>query len=110
MMHNALIMIGFLLMLAGPLMQGLTGSDNPNAYIFAPILLAGSIPLLAGREIRPNPRIMAQAILLCGAVALGLWYLGGLMAPVAVAPALPVGSAITGALVAVAANLLRSRA
>ncbi|MBD9526916.1 hypothetical protein [Paracoccus sp. PAR01] len=104
-----LLVIGYVLMLAGPLLQGLSGSANPNAYIFAPILLAGSIPLVAGRNIQPSARIMAQGILICGAVVLGLWYLGGLAAPMAIAPAAPVGAAIAGALIAAAANLLKFR-
>lgn len=108
-MHLVLTVFGFALMLIGPLLQGLTGSDNPNAYIFAPILLAGSIPYVAGRQIRPSPRLMAQAILICGVIVLGMWYLGGLMAPVVLAAQAPIGCAIAGALIAAAANLLRVR-
>ncbi|MTH78718.1 hypothetical protein [Paracoccus aestuariivivens] len=109
MIRIALLIAGFALMLVGPLLQGLSGSDNPNAYLFAPVLLAGSIPMLAGRNISPNPRIMAQGILLCGLIVLGMWYLGGLAAPMAIAPAAPVGCAIAGALIAAAANLLKFR-
>lgn len=108
-MRLVLLIIGYALMLIGPLLQGLSGSDNPNAYIFAPILLAGSIPMVAGRNIQPSARLMAQGILICGAVVLGLWYLGGLAAPITIAPAAPVGTAIAGAIVAAAANLLKFR-
>ena len=109
MMHIALFAIGFLLMLAAPLMQGLSGSENPNAYIFAPVMLAGSIPLLAGRNLSPSPRLMAQGILICGALCMGAWYLGSLMQPMAIRPAAPIGTAIAGAVIAAAANLLRPR-
>ena len=68
-MRLVLLIIGYALMLIGPLLQGLSGSDNPNAYIFAPILLAGSIPMVAGRNIQPSARLMAQGILICGAGA-----------------------------------------
>ncbi|SMO60746.1 hypothetical protein [Paracoccus laeviglucosivorans] len=104
-----LFALGFLMMLAGPFMQGMTGSDNPNAYVFAPVMLAGSIPLLAGRGLSPSPRLMAQAILICGALCMGAWWLGGQLDPVTMPAAAPVGTAITGALVAAAANLLRAR-
>ncbi|HRM76237.1 MAG TPA: hypothetical protein PLI13_16220, partial [Paracoccus sp. (in: a-proteobacteria)] len=73
----------YALMLAGPLLQGLAGKTDPNAYIFAPVLLAGSIPLIAGRAIAPSPKLMALAILICGAVVMGLWYLGTLLVPAA---------------------------
>lgn len=104
-----LFVLGFVLMLLGPFLQGLTGSDNPNAYIFAPVMLAGSIPVLAGRGLSPNPRLMAQAILICGALCMGAWYLGGLLTPVAMPAAAPVGVAIAGALIVAAGNLLKAR-
>ena len=111
MMRRLLIVLGFALMLAGPLLQGLAGQDNPNAYIFAPVLLAGSIPLIAGRNVAPNPLLMALAILICGAVVMGLWYLGTLLvpaaAPLAISGYLPVAVAVAGAALAAAANLLR---
>lgn len=109
MIHVALLGLGVLLMLTGPFLQGLSGSENPNAYVFAPIMLAGLIPLLAGRNLSPSPRLMAQAILICGALCLGAWYLGGLLEPRALPAAAPVGSAIAGALAVVAANFLRPR-
>ncbi|MFC3568311.1 hypothetical protein [Paracoccus simplex] len=105
----ALFSIGFLLMLAGPLMQGLSGSENPNAYVFAPVMLAGIIPLLAGQALSPSPRLMAQAILICGALCMGAWYLGTLFAPMTLPPAAPVGTAILGALLVVAGNFLLRR-
>lgn len=104
-----LFVLGFALMLAGPFLQGLTGSDNPNAYVFAPVMLAGSIPLLAGRGLSPSPRLMAQAILICGVLCLGAWYLGGLLPPRSLSAAAPVGTAIAGALICAAANLWRAR-
>lgn len=107
MMHLLLLALGFILMLTGPFLQGLTGSDNPNAYIFAPVMLAGLIPMLAGRNLSPSPRLMAQGILICGALCLGAWYLGGLFDPVALNAAAPIGCAIAGALAAAAANFLR---
>lgn len=112
MMRNLALLIGFALMLAGPLLQGLAGKADPNAYIFAPVLLAGAIPLIARRNVAPNPLLMALAILICGAVAMGLWYLGGLLAPAAgpltIPGYLPVGVALAGAALAAAANLLRT--
>ena len=109
-MRNALFALGFLLMLAGPLLQGRAGSDNPNAYVFAPVMLAGLIPLLAGRNLSPEPRLMVGALLVCGALCLGAWYLGGLLPPRPLHAALPVGCAILGALVSTGANLLGRRA
>jgi hypothetical protein len=112
MMRNIALLIGFALMLAGPLLQGLAGKTDPNAYIFAPVLLAGSIPLIAGRAIAPSPKLMALAILICGAVVMGLWYLGTLLvpaaAPLAIPGYLPVAVAVAGAALAAAANLLRT--
>lgn len=105
----ALFVLGFLLMVAGPFMQGLTGSDKPNAYVFAPIMLAASIPLLSGWGLSLNPRLIAQAILICGALCLGAWYLGGLFAPRVLSSAAPIGTAIAGALICAAANLMRAR-
>lgn len=104
-----LFALGFVLMLAGPFLQGLTGSDNPNVYVFAPVMLAGSIPLLAVRGLSPNLRIMAQAILICGALCMGAWYLGGLLLPRTLSAAAPVGTAIAGALICATGNLLRAR-
>lgn len=109
-MRNPLFALAFVLMLAGPFLQGLTGSDNPNAYVFAPVMLAGLIPVLAGRNLSPQPRLMVSALLVCGALCLGAWYLGGLLAPRPLHAALPVGCAILGALVSTGANLLRPRA
>lgn len=109
-MRNALFVLAFALMLTGPFLQGLTGSDNPNAYVFAPVMLAGLIPLLAGRKLTPEPRLMVGALLICGALCLGAWYLGGLLPPRPLHAALPVGCAILGALVSTGANLLRRQA
>lgn len=108
-MSIALFALGFILMIAGPFLQGLTGSDDPRAIIFAPIMLAGAIPILAGRNLQPSPRLMAQAILICGALCMGAWYLGGLFDPVALRPAAPIGITVAGAVLAAAGNLLGAR-
>ncbi|WP_134682074.1 hypothetical protein [Paracoccus ravus] len=103
------LIAGFALMLAGPLLHGMSGSDTPDAYLFAPILLAGAASLLVGRNFSFDLRLIAQGILICGLLVLGMWYLGGLTAPVTIAPAAPVGVAIAGALIASAANLMKRR-
>ena len=106
-MQSILVAAGFLLMLAGPLMQGLAGNSDPLAYVFAPILLAGSIPLIAGRNISPYPLRMVVAILICGAICMGLWYLGVMFGGGVQMPGwLPLGSAILGAVIASASRLL----
>ena len=48
MMHLPALVLGIVLMLAGPLLQGLAGNSDPYAYVFAPVMLAGAIPLIAG--------------------------------------------------------------
>lgn len=101
------VIAGFALMLAGPLLQGLGGNTDPNAYIFAPVMLAGLIPLIAGRDIRPSPARMVPAILICGAVAMALWYLGGLLGPYAIAGYVPLACAVAGAVLTAGTNLLR---
>lgn len=106
MTRRLVIALGGLMMLAGPVLQGLSGSEDPRAILFAPIMLAGLIPLLAGRSLQPSARVMAQAVLLCGALCLGAWYLGGLAGPVALPAALPLAVAVAGAAVAAGANLL----
>ena len=73
MMQAIILVLAYALMLAGPLLQGLAGNANPNAYIFAPVMLAGVIPQIAGQNIRPSPLTMVLAILICGGVAMGLW-------------------------------------
>jgi len=108
-MYRALFVLAVLLMLTGPFLQGLSGAENPNAYVFAPVMLAGVIPALAGRNLSPSPRVMVQGILICGAIALGAWYLGGLFQPKILPANAPVGSTVAGALLAAAANLLRLR-
>lgn len=106
MIRKLVIALGGLMMLAGPVLQGLSGSADPRAILFAPIMLAGLIPLLAGRSLQPSARVMAQAVLVCGALSLGAWYLGGLAGPVAMPAALPLAIAIAGAAAAAGANLL----
>ena len=60
---------------------------------------------------KPSPKLMALAILICGADVMGLWYLGTLLvpatAPLAISGYLPVAVAVAGAALAAAANLLR---
>ena len=58
MMQAVTLVLAYALMLAGPLLQGLAGNTNPNAYIFAPVMLAGVIPQIAGQNIRPSPLTM----------------------------------------------------
>ena len=109
MMRPVLMALGFALMLAGPLLQGLAGKADPNAYIFAPVMLAGAIPLIAGRNIAPSPKLMVLAILICGVICMGLWYLGTLFGPVAIAGYAPVACAVAGAALSAGANLLGAR-
>ena len=110
MMQAIILVLAYALMLAGPLLQGLAGNSDPYAYVFAPVMLAGAIPLIAGQNIRPNPRILALAVLVCGAASMGLWYLGTRLGPVAVPGFAPVGCAVLGAVLTACTNLLRPRA
>ena len=107
MTHLPALVLGIALMLAGPLLQGLAGNSDPYAYVFAPVMLAGVIPQIAGQNIRPSPLTMVLAILICGGVAMGLWYLGTQFGPFAIAGYLPVACAVAGAALAAGANLLR---
>lgn len=109
MMQAVILVLAYALMLAGPLLQGLAGNTNPNAYIFAAVMLAGAIPQIAGRNIAPNPLTMVLALLICGGLAMGLWYLGTMFGPFAIAAYLPVACAVAGAALAAGGNLLRRR-
>lgn len=87
-------------MLAGPLLQGLTGQSDPLAYIFAILI---SVALLrppmqnSGREVG----VFVGGFLVIGALSLGLWWLGGRMAPPLALPGwLPVGVTVVFVLAA----------
>lgn len=109
-MRRTLTGIGIILMLLGPLLQGLSGASDPYAYVFAPVMLAGALPRFAIRGLQPDPVKLAIGVLVAGAVSMGLWWLGktyvgettwqiALWAPLAVV--------ILGVLMTVAGSLLR---
>lgn len=89
-------------MLAGPLLQGLTGQPDPLAYIFAILI---SVALLrppvqnSGREVG----VFVIGFLVIGALSLGLWWLGGQLGPLAGLPGwLPVAVTVVFVLAAMA--------
>ena len=109
-MRRSLTGAGLLLMLFGPLLQGLSGASDPYAYIFAPVMLAGAIPRIALRGVQPDPVKLALFVMVAGAVSMGLWWLGGRLvgdAPWAVQPWAPLAVVILGVLMTVAGSLLR---
>lgn len=106
---KALPILAIILSFLGPFLQGLMGASDPNAYIFAPVIFAGLIPILARDGAAPDPVKMAIAILVVGGLSMGLWWLGGKIAgetPFAIPAWLPLAVAIGGVVVSVGLNLL----
>lgn len=104
--------LALILSFIGPLLQGLMGATDPNAYIFAPVIFAGVIPLLARNGATPDPVKMAIGILVVGGLCMGLWWLGSKIAgeaPVAMPGWLPLTFAFGGVVLSVALNLLIAR-
>lgn len=109
-MRRCLTAAGILLMLLGPLLQGLSGASDPYAYVFAPVMLAGAIPRIALRGFQPDPIRMGIGVLIAGGLSMGLWWLGKELVgaqPWNVAPWVPLGAVILGVLMTVAGSLLR---
>lgn len=77
---NPLFLIALAVMFAGPLMQGLNGASDPNAYAFAPLIAVAALPLQGRRDMAASLR-MAGLFLAIGAGALGLWWLGRQVTP-----------------------------
>jgi apolipoprotein N-acyltransferase len=106
MSRDPLTLVLALGMLAGPLLQGLTGQSDPLAYIFAILI---SVALLrppvqsSGREVG----VFVIGFLIIGALSLGLWWLGGQMGPLTGWPNwLPVGVTVVFVLAAMARRRL----
>lgn len=93
-------------MFAGPLLQGLGGFAQPNAYVFAPIIAVASLPLGGPRDMRDSLRL-AGLFLAIGAGCLLLWWLGGLVPPLAIPRWLPVAVTVVGAVLPLATRLRR---
>lgn len=94
---------------AGPLLQGLSGAADPNAYVFAPVIFAGLIPLLARGGAGPDPVRMAIGILVVGVLSMAAWWLGGQIAgdqPVTMPGWLPVGVSVAAILVVIPLTIL----
>lgn len=109
-MRRTLTAVGILLMLLGPLLQGLSGASDPYAYVFAPVMLAGAIPRIALRGMQPDPLRMAIGVIIAGGLSMGLWWIGGQLVgdhPWEVAVWAPLTVVILGVLMTVAGSLLR---
>ncbi|AGT08153.1 hypothetical protein [Paracoccus aminophilus] len=109
-MRRCLTGFGILLMLLGPLLQGLSGASDPYAYVFAPVMLAGAIPRIALRGMQPDPIRLAIGVVIAGALSMGLWWIGGQLVgdkPWSIAVWVPLTVVILGVLMTVAGSLLR---
>lgn len=98
-----LTLILLLIMLGGPLLQGLSGASNPNAILFAPIIAVATLPLQRQRDMRGG-LILAGLFLAIGAACLGLWWIGGQIGPRAVPGWAPLAVTVLGALAALFAR------
>lgn len=109
-MRRTLTGLGIVLMLLGPLLQGLSGATDPYAYVFAPLMLAGAIPRIALRGVQPDPVRLAIGVIVAGALSMGLWWIGGKLVgdtPWSLGVWVPVTVVIFGVLMTVAGSLLR---
>lgn len=96
-----------IVMFAGPLLQGLSGASDPNAYLFAPIIAVASLPMGA-RQDMPAALRLAAMFLVIGVLALVLWWVGGQIGPVGGIPGwLPLAVTVAGAILAIAPGFLR---
>lgn len=102
---NPIFLMALILMFAGPLLQGLAGFSDPNAYVFAPLIAVAVLPLQGARDMAASLRL-AGMFLAIGAAALALWWLGSRVTPPSLSlPALaPVGVSVAGALLALVAR------
>lgn len=89
-------LVALAVMLAGPLLQGLSGAAEPNAYVFAPIIAVATLPLHRQRDLR-GAMTLAVLFLAIGFACLGLWWLGGMARPRAIPAWLPFAATIAGA-------------
>ena len=109
-MRRSLTGVGIVLMLLGPLLQGLAGNSDPYAYVFAPIILAGFLPRFAVRGVHPDPMRLVLGVVVAGGLSMGLWWLGREMVgdqPWNVHGLAPLGLVILGVMMTVAGSLLR---
>lgn len=109
-MRRTLTGLGIVLMILGPLLQGLSGASDPYAYVFAPVMLAGALPRFALRGLQPDPVKLAIGVLVAGALSMGLWWLGGAIAgdnAWRIDVWVPLAVVILGVLMTVAGSLLR---
>ena len=92
-------LVALLLMFAGPLAQGIAGRADPNAYVFAPIIAAATLPIGGRRDLR-GALTLAVLFLAIGALCLGLWWLGGRAQPRVIPAWTPLALTVAGALTA----------
>lgn len=97
------LIAALVVMLAGPLLQGLSGATDPNAYIFAPIIAVAVLPLGGPRDMAGSLRL-AGLFLAIGAACLALWWLGGLVTPMAIPGWLPIAVTVVGAVLPILAR------
>ncbi|GLS80805.1 hypothetical protein [Paracoccus marinus] len=94
-------------MFAGPLLQGLSGASDPNAYLFAPVIAVASLPIGARQDLQASLRLAAMFFAI-GALALALWWVGGRIGPLGGIPGwLPLAVTAAGAILAVTPGFLR---
>lgn len=98
--------LALVVMFAGPLLQGLSGATDPNAYLFAPIIAVASLPIGGRRDVADAARL-AALFLAIGFGALALWWIGGRLGPVAMPGWLPLAVTVAGALLALLPGFLR---
>lgn len=104
---NPLYFIAIVVMFAGPLLQGLNGATDPNAYVFAPVIAVSTLPVHRGPQ-GGNALRMAAMFLIIGAICMALWWLGSQSTPPLGWPGLlPTAVTIGGALLALLARIWR---
>lgn len=95
------------IMFAGPLLQGLSGASDPNAYLFAPIIAVATLSVGARQDMAAALRLAAM-FLGIGVLALALWWVGGQVGPLAGIPGwLPLAVTAAGAVLAIAPGFRR---